>query len=146
MRQTEFLSFVLKANIPAIQLISCLGAISQTWDDLIDKDKPTTDEDIHKLMWNALVYLPENPFYRTHFLDLHPTIRNIIVDYKVSTEFESGNKTEQSIAYTLRDNMCQLIIQCAYIIGGYAWMNEIAPTVRRYVHNEDIDIYLKETA
>lgn len=139
MTQTEFLTNVFQGNIEAVRFISILGAISQTWDDIIDKDKELTSHEINEMMWQALVYLPENKFYIDNFAELQPLIRSCISDFMVSNQTKNP-----AIAYTLRDSLAGVATMVSYLIGGYDWMKQCAPVIREWVHNEDLADYIHE--
>jgi hypothetical protein len=49
-------------NTDALNLFHHLVELIHIWDDLIDKDKPVSDEQINKAFLIALVYMPSNPF------------------------------------------------------------------------------------
>jgi len=52
----------LLGNKDAVRCVLDLGQIVETWDDLIDKDKPISDQDISGSFYAATVNLPLNPF------------------------------------------------------------------------------------
>ena len=52
---------LFKGNDDAVQLVLMLREISHTWDDLIDKDKPVADTQIHRAFWIALIGLRNHP-------------------------------------------------------------------------------------
>ena len=139
--QREFLLRALQGNIPAVAFCETLFSISQAWDDIVDQDK---EYDVNKMMWEALVTLPNNPFYREHFDILNPFVQIAIVDWLDSNELCKGNVEQKAAAYVLRDTLTTIVIHCARLIGGYDWMMEISMEVRRELYNEPLNEYLGE--
>lgn len=102
------------------------------WDDLHDADKPITRQEIHGAMWACLVELPSNPFYQKHFQALQATLHNAIANWMAANEFEQSDDDKNlATAYVIRSDYANLLIQCAYLVGGKEWMFEIAPKIRQ---------------
>lgn len=145
----EMISFVLMDNKDAIHMANELFFISQVWDDLVDGDKPVGADTINRMMWTAMIDLPLNPFYQRNFVSLHPIVRASIMDWLVATDFESeflkGKKRpiDPSVPYVLRDSLTAILCHMAYLIGGYDWMLQVSPEIRRWVHDEDVGEYIK---
>lgn len=140
----EFVEHVLMGQRDAIDMANELFYISQVWDDLIDRDKPVPDNAINRMMWIALVDLPLNPFYQINFLALHPIVRAAIMDWMVATEIERRHEhtRELGISYIIRDSLTNILSHMAYLIGGYDWMVQISPEIRRWIHDENIGKYV----
>ena len=140
-REHEFLQYALRGNVPAIEFCQLIGRISQTWDDLVDGDKPVDAQAINRMMFAALIELPENTFYQQHAFTLVPIIRSHIADWMAANALEYQGIEAQRIAFVIRDNVGAIVTQCAYLIGGYEWMCEVNVAVRRHVHDEPFDEY-----
>ena len=140
--QTELLNKVLRGDPFAISFCSIIWGVSQVWDDLVDKDRELTANDINKTMWDLLVTLPNNPFYRDNFDILNPLVQSAIVDWLDSNDLVNGNTESKVVAYVLRDSISTIIIHCARIIGGFDWMREISIEVREALYDEPIENYL----
>ncbi len=140
MEERELLTYVLKADQPAIAMIEGLAAVSQVWDDLIDKD-PVSDEQIHAAFGYLLVDLPQNPFYRRHQDYLLPLFQHFILDWQDATELEKGSDHDQSVAYVLRDSFSSLVGHCALLVGGLDWYRHVALTIRRHIFDEPLNAY-----
>lgn len=141
--QRAALEHAFKGNEDAVGLIDMLAGASQTWDDLIDKDKPVSDESINGMMLDLLVNLPRNPFWRAFRDELQPIIEQCIIDWMSANTLEKAYRHDRTLAFVLRDNLAAVAIRCATIIGGMQWAIEVAPEIRRTLHDEPLDEYLE---
>lgn len=143
--EREFLQQVLRGNVPAIQFCETLFRISQTLDDLIDGDKPVTGQDVYRAFWEALIDLPGNPFYRQHEPALRPLMAVSLQDWRDSVTLErKGDRHGRTLAFVLRDQLTGIVVQCAGIIGGFDWMQQVSVEIRRHFHEDFLDEYLAE--
>lgn len=149
MTYREALSTILKGNLSAISFIETVFSIAHFWDDLIDKDRAVSDADINRAMWQALVELPQNAFYLQNFDALHPVLVNAIANWHAATAFEREKDTNErhlQIAFIARSDYCNLLIQSAYLIGGWDWMLAMAPAIRDVWTKEDMVKYTENLA
>lgn len=143
MHEEAFLMSVLQDHREAVLTCRLLGAISQTWDDLIDRDKPISDERINDAFTDALLRLPAISFYRENIYQLHPLLRQAVIDWQTATHFErNGNAHDKTLAFVLRDSLVALVTHCAFLVGGHSHACKVAPEIRRYFHNESIQHYI----
>ncbi len=142
--QRVFLEKVLQGDSEAIHFCETIWGLSQIWDDLVDGDKDVTSHSINRMMWDAMVTLPNNPFYRYHFDTLNPLVQSAIVDWVDSNELAKGNVNQKCAAYVLRDTITTIVIHCARLIGGYEWMREISMEVRTALYNESVIGFIGE--
>lgn len=146
-RQDEhaFLCRVLPNQPAAVAFCETLFRISQTLDDLIDRDQPVSDDVIMSAFWQALIELPSNPFYRQHEPYLRPLMASALQDWRDSVTLErSGKHHDQTLAFVLRDQLTSLVVQCAYLVGGHDWMTKVSAPIRRHFHEDALDDYLKD--
>lgn len=144
-RQNEatFLRGVLRNNEAAAQFCEMLFRISQTLDDLIDKDNPVADTTLIRTFWEALIELPANPFYREYEPYLRPLMASALQDWRDSACLErSDNRHYKTLAFVLRDQLTAVVTQCAYLVGGYEWMNKVSLSIRDHFHEDVLDDYL----
>jgi hypothetical protein len=63
-------------------------------------------------------------------------------DWRDSVTLErEGDPHGRSLAFVLRDQLTGLVVQCAYLVGGSAWMAEVSAGIRRYFHDETLSAY-----
>lgn len=133
-----------KGDEQATSLLMALSQMTQIYDDLIDRDKPVSSDDIHRMMRICLVDVPRNPFYVAWRAELQPMIEQMVIDWRTANELEGGTDAERLVAYVLRDTLCAVVVRAAHIIGGWQWALEVSTRVRRYVHDEPPGDYVKE--
>ena len=140
--EAEFVSWALKGDRGAIDFCDMFFRISQTWDDLIDRDKPIHESTINRMMWDALIELPSNSFYLEHQAELIPLFRQYAIDWMDSNVLERGKSDHgKNIAFVLRDSVSSLLTQCAYYIGGIEWMAEVSVHIREHIFEDTLFDY-----
>lgn len=143
--EREFLQHVLQGQHAPILFCETLFRISQALDDLIDKDRPISDDAIYEAFWEALIELPANPFYRAHEPYLRPLMAAALQDWRDSVRLErSGKHHSRTLAFVLRDQLTSVVVQCAYLVGGRDWMQKVSEEVRLHFHEDALRDYLDE--
>lgn len=143
--ERAFLQRVLKDQAAPILFCEMLFRISQTLDDLIDGDKPVTGDAIYRAFWDAMIEVPANPFYRQHEPALRPLMAAALQDWRDSVCLERhGDNHGRTLAFVLRDQLTSLVVQCAGIVGGFEWMQQVAVEIRRHFHEDALADYLNE--
>jgi len=140
-KENQIIAQALQNNQEAIAYCTMIFEASQVWDDMIDGDKAVDKEAINSVFWNILVAMPGNSFYRQNVDSITPIIMQSITDWHVANALEDGSEHEQSIAFVLRDSVSALLIHCATLIGGYKWARQVAPEIRKAIHNETLEDY-----
>uniref|UniRef100_A0A6M3LJC3 Uncharacterized protein n=1 Tax=viral metagenome TaxID=1070528 RepID=A0A6M3LJC3_9ZZZZ len=134
----------LQGNKDAIEFINHLSFIARAWDDIIDKDKGIDDDRINRAFWIALVEIPQNPFYQQYLFQLTPLLRDYINSWLDANNMEQGaSDNNKHVAFVLRDLIGNIVMQCAYLIGGYDWMRTVSPWVRSFQFEEKFDQYME---
>ena len=143
--ERAFLQQVLQGQPAPILFCEMLFRISQTLDDLIDGDQPVTAAAVCRAFWDALIELPANPFYREHEPTLRPLMAAALQDWIDSTQLErAGDHHGRTLAFVLRDQLTSLVVQCARLVGGYEWMQQVSVDIRRHFHEDRLADYLAE--
>lgn len=143
--EQSFLSEVLRGNQAAIAFINILFKTSQVLDDLIDGDKAVNRDTLLATFWMMLVELPNNPFYSKHFSVLNPLVMSAMQDYVDSVALEgSENQRHRHVAFVLRDQLTSVVVQCANLVGGYAWMRRVSLPIRDHFHEDEFSDYERE--
>lgn len=143
--EAQFLHSVLNGQGHAVRFCQTLFAISQTLDDLIDRDVALSDAAIISAFWKALIELPANPFYREHEPYLRPLMAAALQDWRDSVILErSASEHHKTIAFVLRDQLTSVVVQCAYLVGGESWMESVGPTIRAHFHEDTLSDYLNQ--
>lgn len=141
--EREFLQHVLRNHAPAILFCESLFRISQTLDDLLDRDRPVSQETVYNAFFEALIGLPANTFYRENEPFLRPLMAMALQDWRDSFVLERMPEYHhRSLAYVLRDQLTGLVVQCAGLIGGAQWMQQVGPEIRLHFHDETLADYM----
>ncbi|HWI68294.1 MAG TPA: hypothetical protein VNS88_07930 [Nitrospiraceae bacterium] len=111
----SLLTDAVKGNKAAEALLRDGWGAMAVWDDLIDQDRVPTPEEINLAMWRLIATIPANPFYREHFADLFPLIKNAALTWMASNEVEEEHRL---LAKTMALHFIDLIVACALICGG----------------------------
>lgn len=123
----------------AIAFIDCFYYIADVWDDLIDKDKPVSDQQINDAFWSALITLPRNPFYVKHFFELSPVMAVDIQNWFAANHLStSKNQTLRRAGNVLRNRVFDLVLVCSRIIGGVAHAQEHGMVLAEFFYDEPL--------
>lgn len=135
----EIISKACRGHQDAIRFFVDLYEVLQVWDDLADRDKPVSQNDIHNTFWRTLIEIPRNSFYRAHFNDLSPLLSAAILNWHAANKLEATDSdSDKEISFIIRSNYVDLLIQSALLIGGVQWAIEVTPVIRRAWHDEGL--------
>ena len=132
-------------NQDALNLFFSLVALMQVWDDLVDKDREVSQQEINNAFLTALVYIPANPFYQTIRTEITPMFMTAVAAFEVANKFEQ-EKDEHGleIAHNLRFAVGHVVVFMVQVCVGYERAMEILPDVWKIIVNERYDEYRKE--
>lgn len=127
----------MRGNHDAMRCVMSLGTVSEVWDDLIDKDKPLTEEHIHSGMMSALVFLNENPFWQAHSARFMPVIIVGINAWMDANELEKDpTKKARALAFYIRNYFYEVSSVGAYCAGGWQWLRSVSLEMRMFFQHE----------
>jgi hypothetical protein len=132
-------------NQEALFMVDLMIDIAQTWDDVVDKDKEVTENDINRAFSNALIYLPLNGFYRQIQYQIIPMWITVISSFETANKFER-DKDEHGIelAYLLRCSVGQIIAYAMYVCTGSEICKENLPAMWKWLLSGRFEDYRKE--
>lgn len=132
-------------NQDALNMYRAFADLAHTWDDLVDKDKDTTENDINRAFLTCLVYLPANPFYRSIQDAIMPMWLVVVSSYETANKFENDKDVHGlEIAHGLRYASGQIIAYAVHVCVGPEKAKEILPDVWKSIFFERFDEYRKE--
>ena len=132
-------------NQDALNMYRAFADLAHTWDDLVDKDKDTTENDINRAFLTCLVYLPANPFYRSIQDAIMPMWLVVVSSYETANKFENDKDVHGlEIAHGLRYASGQIIAYAVHVCVGPEKAKEILPEVWKSIFFERFDEYRKE--
>ena len=132
-------------NQDALNMYRMFIDMIHVWDDLIDKDKEVTQDDINRAFMIALAYLPSNPFFRSIQNDVIPMCVTMIHAYQTANYFENNkDKHGIEIAHGLRYAAGHIIAYASIVCVGNEKAKEILPELWKDIVNERFDDYKNE--
>jgi len=143
--QSELANKWLKGNDAAVELLFILGDISQTWDDLIDRDKAVSNGDINRMMILSLVHMVKNPFFVAHQEELS-TVFDLQIQKWMDSNYLENTKNEHllHVAFGLRSVVTPIFLHMVQLIGGIDWRMEAMKEIYPAIYDEPFEDYLKE--
>lgn len=120
-------------NEQAWQFVELFADRCHHLDDLVDKDKPTTDQDVieRELAW--LMAIQGNSFWTGHSQFLMPLIIMSCNAWLDANEWEkSGDETKRSYANVIKSMYHEVIFAVVYICGGWKSLREFTSLHREY--------------
>ena len=133
-------------NEAAFQYLVSFICVLHAWDDLIDKDRPVADADIHEAFLEALINIPRNPFYRNHQDRLCDVTENSVLQWLTANVWERADQIdgiEAQVAFIIRSNYVEAVTTVALICGGMQHAIDINLTLRPLAHWEGVGRYLE---
>lgn len=132
-------------NQDAMDIYNMFVELSHTWDDLIDKDKDVTAEQIHQAFLICLVYLPSNPLYKQLESLFAPMWSFVVSAYKVANKFEQ-DKDEKGleISHGLRYAAGHVVYHLVSYCVGPKRAEEVMPDVWKSIFYERFEDYRRE--
>jgi hypothetical protein len=128
-------------DVSAVEYLLMIGESSEFFDDLIDKDKPLSDDQIIRMMFTLLLDLQTNSFFQRHKTELLPLMSismNAWLDAN-TLERQEGNGANR--AYVLRDLTIEIAIHVIGMVRGRAYMREVSASVREFFLHETLEEY-----
>ena len=132
-------------NQDALNVYRMFVDLAHLWDDLVDKDKEATEDDINNAFLICLVYLPANPFYRSIQEQILPMWLVVVSAYQTANKFErdkDGHGIE--IAHGLRYAAGNIVAYMVYVCVGPEKAKEFLPEMWKNVFFERYEDYRKE--
>lgn len=130
---------VLRGDPEAIRFVQAIVRIFHVWDDLIDKDSPVADDDVHQAFWLALCDIPSNPFYRRHHATLQPLVEVGTLSWWTANEMERATRPEREVAFVARSQIAEVITAAAMLLGGVDWARQWGPAIKRLAYLDAMD-------
>jgi len=98
--------------------------VGHLWDDLIDKDRERTPEEINEAFLLMTGEIPMNPFYQAFQLQLSPLMHSAALLWLDSVRLETGTPDERTMAFIIRESLNNIVHYSMLLLGGPAWIKE----------------------
>lgn len=132
-------------NQDALNMFRLFVDLSHIWDDLIDKDKPVSDDRINHAFLCCLVYLQANPFYRAIQDQVLPMWISVISAYDTANKLERQKEEHGlEISHGLRYAAGHIVSYAVHVCVGEEKAKEFMPEVWKTIYFERYDEYREE--
>lgn len=132
-------------NQDALNMYRMFVDLAHLWDDLVDGDKETTEDDINNAFLICLIYLPANPFYRSIQEQIWPMWLTVVSAYQTANKFERDKDPHGlEIAHGLRYAAGNIMAYAVHVCVGAEKAKEVLPEMWKSVFHERFDDYRKE--
>lgn len=117
--------------------------VSQTWDDLYDKDKEVSGDQVNSAFVKSIVEMQLNPLWVQCGMSYH--VLNVYLRWRDASKIEESSPSDDDLnkCYMLRAGMYDLFVILAYHLYGDEWAMKIGPRVRRF-YGETLKEYKEE--
>jgi purine-cytosine permease-like protein len=132
-------------NQDALNLYHMFVDLAHTWDDLVDRDKPVSQDAINNAFLICLAYMPANPFYQQIQQAVLPMWLTVVSAYQTANKFEQ-DKDEHGleIAHTLRYAAGNIIAYAVHVCVGPEKAKDVLPDMWKTVVAERYADYKAE--
>lgn len=131
----------------AVRFIVQFADVCEVFDDLWDKDKPVTKDDLSRILFALLTEMPLNPFFDRFKGNLVPLLITGINAWLDANALEQGTRNERVFAYVLRDWYMEFVSFVIYLTRGREFMRAVSLDVRHFfTHHETLEQYLEGLA
>ncbi|MCY4470299.1 MAG: hypothetical protein OXC08_16415 [Thiotrichales bacterium] len=111
-------------------------------DDLIDKDKPVSDERILRMLWEFAVDCPTNPFFLRHAHTLAPVLHLGVNHWIDANDLErEGTDASLRFSYILRAAYMSITQTVVELTRGREAMRECSLDIIRFFGTETYEEY-----
>lgn len=140
----ERIALSVLRDADAARFVAQVCAAAHLFDDLADRDREVTPEQVLAAFRALLVEIPANPFYRRNFEQLHPLFDTFILSWGTANVLERGDDEERlRVAYVIRSDYMNLVLRCAQLLHGFDYALQVSPRLRDLWHVEGWRGYLK---
>lgn len=133
-------------NADAVRFCVDVSQFSEVFDDYVDADVVVQKGDMTKAVFNALYYIPANPFFNANRGTLLPIMFMFVNAWLDSNELAGGTESEKALAYTLKGLGVEVLLACIGITRGTDYLRTVSADIRRaFMAHEPFADYCKET-
>lgn len=131
----------------AVRFCVDVSQFAEVFDDYVDADVAVQKHDMTKAVFNALYYIPANPFFNANRVTLLPIMFLFVNAWLDSNELAGGTESEKALAYTLKGLGVEVLLACIGITRGTDYLRTVSADIRRaFMAHESFADYCKETA
>lgn len=117
----------------AVDFLMLISRTYEFFDDLVDRDKPYTDETAIGILFDLTIELPKNPFFLFYQQQLSPVMETAINAWVDSVRLERSNDdTGINIAYVLRFWCIELVMFTVRLLRGRDYLHSVSLDIREF--------------
>lgn len=132
-----------KNDMAATELSFMLLEVAHIWDDLVDKDKPVTTEEIDKAFIYSLQCIPMHKYWSPA---MHAMLSSVYLRWHAANCLEScpaSTDNDLAKAWMLRASLYDLFEMLALQLHGLEWAKSQAVTLRLF-YGEQLTDFITE--
>lgn len=114
----ELMTVFCRGDREAVQLAEDLLYITHVWDDLYDRDKERTTEEINICFTRAMAHIPLNFVYQQNVRDFGLLSLLTALTWQIANRFEDGNEDELIGSFILRNTLLVMIYFIILLSGA----------------------------
>lgn len=127
----------LRGDADAVECFIQLSTISETWDDLIDRDKPVADAQIHEVFSCALIRLQTNRFFLANHAAIMSAVITGVNAWMDANELETrATEKERALAFYIRNYCYEMLSVMVFAVGGWDWLRKVSLEMRMFFQHE----------
>ncbi len=123
------LRYFYKNDENALKLAVQLLFIGHLWDDMVDKDKKRSDQEINDAFTFALGEIPLNPYYPA----VYHMIRNAMIQWECSNVLVNGTDDDKFTGFLIRNALMEIVHYLIFLVGGQEWAREQGPNLWKLI-------------
>lgn len=127
---------IAAGNEAAMQWMWDFWCFTHVLDDLVDKDKSPSTEEVALALAQFVTALSINPFYQQHSASLYPLIMSAINRWIDGDAMDRSENPKRRVhAEVVRCGDIDLFLHIAFLTGGWEHMRALSDRVRSYDTN-----------
>jgi hypothetical protein len=132
-------------NQDALNMYRMFVDLAHVWDDMVDKDKSLTEDQVNNAFLIALCYLPANPFYQQIQQAVLPMWLTVVSAYQTANMLEKEKDPRGlEISHMLRYAAGNIVAYAVHVCVGAEKAKDIMPEVWKSIVAERFGDYVKE--
>ena len=131
----------LRLPTPVVDWLIALYDLIQLVDDVADGD-PVDRQDLNRVLWDALVAMPQNPFFIKEAHQLVPVVATQVLKWQASDASEHDGRVDAK-TFMWRAGYYDVVLLCVSLVHGPKVATDVSEQVLR-LYGEDMTDYKKE--
>ncbi len=123
----------MAGNVDAVNCVIGLSTISETWDDLIDRDKQVGPDLINEAFVTAGITLQLNPFYKQNEMLFYAvTVAGINAWMDATAMQKSDEEKWRMLSFYTRNYAYEIMSIAAFRAGGWEHLRKVSLEMRQF--------------